>query len=409
MRLIGVLLAALLGAPPQQPEPDALGDVVVEPTAAQTDGPRLIRLTLVDASGPAPEVELVDAVLRRDLDLSGQFALVDARAEARVAITVTRAGGGASQLDAALSFGADADVPAYRIAVTGSTLQLRALTHRLADGIIAQLTGTAGPFVSRLTMVVRRGDTRSVHTIDADGHGLRRITGAEKVVGDAALGPDDLLYYSASENPGRSRIYREDGDGPLPLTLPGSVYGLSFSPDRARVALTAGVGADVRLFAGPADFSALTEVGDLALTLGPSFGPDGSLAVAGTNAQRPRIHVEGRPVSPARTSASSPSFCDHADGVRLVYARGEGDSTAIVVTDPRGRSEHTIVSGPGSHSAPACSPDGRLVAFFSTRRRGEGPGLYVVRIDGHHLRKLADVTGESLRWSRVSPLGSASK
>lgn len=409
MRLIGRLalagmLALLPGAGPESPPPvqdDVLGDVVVDASQAGREGPRLMRVVLSPPANPSPELERAFAIVQRDLDLSGQFVLVDDRPEARLELTVERADAGSSRLQAAVFFDPDAELPAYRLEVEGAYSDLRPLTHRLVDDVIDRLTGTPGPFVSRLSMVLRRGDTRSVYTMDPDGYGLRRITGDHLLVADAALGPDDALYYSASHRHSRYRIYREDTDEPLPLELPGSVYGLAFSADRSRVALTSGVGSDVRLFAGPSDFSDLDPVGDVALTLSPSFAPDGRIAFAGTNRTRPRIYVDDRVVSARGASTSSPSFCDHPDGLRLVYARGDRNNNAIVVADPRGRTEQRIVSGGGRHSAPTCSPDGRLVAFFSTRTRGKGPGLYVVRIDGYHLRKVADVTGESLRWTRV--------
>ena len=402
-----VVLAIGPGAGPSTTEPppateDVLGDVVVDASQPGREGPRLIRVTLAPPSSQSPDLLRVHEVVHRDLDLSGQFVFVDERPEARIELGVTRAESGATRLQAAVFFDPNADLPAYRVEVAGHKPALRRLTHRLVDDVIERLTGTPGPFHSRLSMVLRRGDTRSLYTMDPDGFGLRRVTGAHLLVGDASLGPEDALYYSASERHSRYRIYREGTDTPLAIELPGSVYGLAFSADRSRVALTAGVGSDVRLFAGPSDFSGLESVGDLALTLSPAFAPDGRIAIAGTDRARPRIHVGGRAVSRRGSSASSPSFCDHPDGVRLVYARGDRKNTAIVVADLRGRTERRIVTGGGRHSAPACSPDGRLVAFFSTRKRGEGPGLYVVRVDGHHLRKVADVTGESLRWSRLS-------
>ena len=47
----------------------------------------------------------------------------------------------------------------------------------------------------------------------------------------------------------------------------------------------------------------------------------------------------------------------------------------------------------GSNTYPACSPDGRMVAFFSTRG-----GLYLSNPQGQNQQKIASVTGESLRW-----------
>ncbi|MCA9638560.1 MAG: PD40 domain-containing protein, partial [Myxococcales bacterium] len=68
----------------------------------------------------------------------------------------------------------------------------------------------------------------------------------------------------------------------------------------------------------------------------------------------------------------------------------------------RGRDPVRLTRGRGRNSAPACSPDGRLIAFFSTRKRGDGPGLYLMRVDGRRpAKKIANVVGDSLRWARV--------
>ena len=47
----------------------------------------------------------------------------------------------------------------------------------------------------------------------------------------------------------------------------------------------------------------------------------------------------------------------------------------------------------GSNTYPACSPDGRSVAFFSSRG-----GLFVMNDQGQNQQKIASVNGETLRW-----------
>ena len=44
------------------------------------------------------------------------------------------------------------------------------------------------------------------------------------------------------------------------------------------------------------------------------------------------------------------------------------------------------------------------MAFFSTRTSGEGPGLYIMRIDGRRPKRVSTLTGQALRWE---PLPSA--
>jgi TolB protein len=185
---------------------------------------------------------------------------------------------------------------------------------------------------------------------------------------------------------------------------PGSIYGIAFSPDRARVALTIAMGRDIRLYVGTSDLRELRPMSDVTLALTPTISARGAVAVSGAKGVRPRIWLEGRAVSPGDGAASSPSFCEHPDGTRLVYAIGTRQRSRVVVADARGRNPQSVTRRGGRHSHPACSPDGRLIAFFWDGRGLEGPGLYVMRIDGHRPRKIANVRGDSLQWSRLEPV-----
>jgi TolB protein len=407
--ILTILMWALAAGPTSSPKTDdLLGDIVVEATDPGQGGPRLMRIVVPAVDGPPANATRIDEILRRDLDLSGQFALLDVdkpaslrSAEAMVRVSVQSAGAGTIELKAAVFFDLDADVPAYEKSVTGRITETRRLTHTLVDDVIGALTGYRGPFVSRLTFVVTRGETRSVHVIDPDGFGLRRLSDESRLVSAAALGPDDVIHYAASVRNGRYRLYREDQADPLTLRPPGSIYGIAFSPDRTQVALTIAMGRDIRLYAGASDFSSLRPVGRLPLALSPTISARGTIAVSGAAASRPRIWIDGRAASPASASASSPDFCEHPDGTRLVYALGTRQRSHIVVADARGRNARQVTRDRARHSHPACSPDGRLIAFFSDRRTLEGPGLYVMRVDGHRPRKIANVRGDALQWARI--------
>jgi TolB protein len=87
-----------------------------------------------------------------------------------------------------------------------------------------------------------------------------------------------------------------------------------------------------------------------------------------------------------------------------VFAVGVGKDTDLVATGERGGPLLRLTQGQGKNGYPACSPDGRLVAFFSTRTGGEGPGVYVKRIDGGgRAKRVAPILGDSLRWESLPP------
>jgi TolB protein len=89
-----------------------------------------------------------------------------------------------------------------------------------------------------------------------------------------------------------------------------------------------------------------------------------------------------------------------------VFAVGVGKDTDLVATGERGGPLTRLTQHQGRNGYPACSPDGRLLAFFSTRTSDDGPGLYVMRLDGGRPNRISPLLGDSLRWAAL-PAGDA--
>jgi len=114
------------------------------------------------------------------------------------------------------------------------------------------------------------------------------------------------------------------------------------------------------------------------------------------------VYIDGKAVSPAGFNASAPVFCDTPQGLVVVFTVGVGNGADLVSTDPRGGNITRITQNQGANSYPACSPDGRLLAFFSTRKSDKGAGLYIVPIASvTRARRISSELGESLRWDAL--------
>lgn len=380
----------------------------------------------------ASDLEDVTArsVVRRDLDLSGEFEVlddskapesawdayspdtpIDVKAWAAKGVeAVVRVSGkpagrqGKSELRGQaylLQHGKEA-VFDKRFLV--ATADLRVESHRLADLLIGALTGQNGGFASHMTFASGAGVVRRVFTIDADGNDPAPASPQNRLAIAPAFGKGEELYYAASIGGDEYKVFTASG-GPLAVPFRGSVYSIAFSRDRSQVAVSAGVGSTIKVFAG-ADFTSLAPVSDIAMALHPVFTPSGKLAFAGAGTSGQRIYVDGKPISPDGLFASAPTFCNHPDGVRAVFAVGVGKDTDLVSTGERGGPLVRLTQGQGRNGYPACSPDGRLIAFFSTRASGQGPGLYVMRLDGGRPKRISTLLGDSLRWDALPP-GSA--
>jgi TolB protein len=422
--LVGLLLSgsANAQAPAEQPPnpEDLLGNLVIEAGATRS----LPKIAVLPSLASDVEDVTLSAVVRRDLDLCGEFELlpssaapeglfladspIDVKAwsgkgvEALVKVNGKHLGNGKAELRAeAILLGRGA-VPAFEKRVTIDPADIRVESHRLADLIIGALTGQNGSFASHMTFSSGTGRNRSVYTIDADGNNAKLVTPADRVAIASAFGPNEDLFYTASRNHGEFAVYSTGRTEPWPQPIKGSVYSLAFSKDRAQVALSIGVGSTIQVFLGP-DTATAKLASPVKMAIEPAFSPSGKLAFAGEGRWGQRIYVDNKPISPDGVFASAPTFCNNPNGVRVVFTAGSDKFADLVSTSERGGGLSRLTQNQGRNSAPACSPDGRLVAFFSTRTSGEGPGLYIMRLDGGRPKRISSLLGDTLRWDPLPP------
>jgi TolB protein len=399
---------------------DPLANLVITGTSGERPLPKI---AVIPSDASAMEDVLLRSVVRRDLELSGEFDVlsdsvapeglyfpdtaVDVKAwQAKGAESLVRVmGKKISDTKAELrgqaffvNVGAD---PVFDKKVEVPIADVRVESHRMADMIIGALTGQNGSFASHMTFALGSGSVRQVFTIDSDGFNAKAISPAHRVALAPSYGPDQQLYYSASENKDIYKVYTST-DGPLKLNVEGSVYGIAFNPDRSQVAVSIGQGGSIKVFTGP-KLSELKPASPIGMALRPTFTPTGKLAFAGEGKFSQRIFVDGKPISPEGVFASAPTFCRHPDGIKAIFAVGVGKNTDLVATGETGGNLYRLTQNQGSNGYPACSPDGRLVAFFSTRKSGEGPGLYIMRVDGGRPKRVSQLVGDSLRWDPLPP------
>jgi TolB protein len=183
------------------------------------------------------------------------------------------------------------------------------------------------------------------------------------------------------------------------MAIPGSVMGLAFNTDRSQMALTVMDGGQSRLWIG--DRGNLNPAPSPPFANHPVFGPLGKMAVVGGNPVQ-RIYIDGKPISPAGFMASAPVFCDTPQGLLVVYTVGVGAGADIIATDSSGGSLRRLTRHEGANTYPSCSPDGRLISFFSTGKKGHGAGLFVMPIQRPWLaKKISSEVGEALRWEAL--------
>jgi TolB protein len=310
-------------------------------------------------------------------------------------------------------YGGAADVkPAFRGVVATATTEVRAASHRLVDLVLGALTGRPGGFASQMTYAEKVGRWRRVFAIDSDGFDLRAVGPDNATAISPAFGPGAQIYYALSEDYAPFRIVQGPSATPVPVNVQGSILGLAFSADHSKMALTVMDDGKSSLWTGPRD--RLQPLATQPLANHPVFSPTDKVAyVAGTPVQR--VFIGDKAISPPGFMASAPVFCDTPTGLLLVFTVGVGSGADIIANDTSGGGVRRLTQHEGANTYAACSPDGRLVAFFSTGKRklggaapsadDTGAGLFIMPIQRPWLaKKISSEVGESLRWEQLPPV-----
>ncbi len=270
---------------------------------------------------------------------------------------------------------------------------VRSAVHQFDNEVVKWFTGTPGSFGTRLVFsaTVGRGQ-KGIFAIDSDGQGLTRLQAATNVALAPAIGPGGGVYYAGGMADGSYGLFRV-GSPAAVMQAGGLVFGVAFGS--GKMALVVSNNGQSDIFVGSANGSGLQKVTSGGLNTHPAFGPSGQLAYVSNQGGNPQIYVDGKRVSWRGTYNMAPAWCNDPEGTRILFMGRDGATWDIFSVDPGGSagSMKRLTQDQGSNTYPACSPDGRMVAFFSTRA-----GLFTSNVDGLNQTKIASVTGESLRW-----------
>ncbi len=409
-------------APPA--DETALGEILVTGTQAAE---KLPRIAILPSLSPDYEDVIVRGVVRRDFELTGLFDVisddkappgmygfddaVDIEAwrkvgpEAIVKVAA-RKGPAADQIEV---FGLaylmpNANKPVFEKKLTVKKTEARVTAHRITDALLGALTGRPGGFASELTFSGRWGKNRRIFRMDADGNGLLPFTDPKDTAIAPAFGPGNRIFYLVSHEyaPFSLAAYFNQKNDAVGVPFKTSLYGVSLSRDGKQMALAVADNGKSAIFVGGADGSNMKAVSTTELATRPVFSPTGKLSWIGGGAKQgtQRVWLDGKAISPPGFTAGGQTFCDTEDGVRLVYSVAVGGGKQdLVMSDEKGRVIGRLTQGQGSNTYPACSPDGRLLAFFSTR--GSAPGIYVMSLKSFRTQPISSQLGESLSWAAL--------
>jgi TolB protein len=303
--------------------------------------------------------------------------------------------GGTIHLELRLYMVARGAEPVLKREIEAGPTALHAALHQWDNDVVKAFTGVAASFGTNLVFgSTLGGGVKAIWEIASDGDGLTRLATSAPMAIAPAIGRGGVYYAGVTGDRSGYQLFRIGNPVPV-LQQSGQIYGVAFGGGKMAVVVAQGGQSDI--YVGNADGTGLAKVTSGGLNTHPSLSPAGQLAYTSNKGGNPQIYVDGRRVSARGTYNMAPTWCAAPDGARVIFMGRDGASWDLFSTDAVGGIDamQRLTQDQGSNTFPACSPDGRTVAFFSSR---DGGGLYTSDLRGQNQRKLAGVTGESLRW-----------
>jgi TolB protein len=332
-------------------------------------------IAIVPFRGEVEAPQKIGAIVRADLERSGQFRGVDGTGTSldetsRPDLSPWRQKGADSMAVGSVMRLADGRYEVrYRLwdVVRGQDLggqsytvaagDLRLAAHRIADAIYERLTGDKGVFSTRIAYVTKAGNRFNLWVADADGENAQSaLASPEPIISPAWSGNGGSLAYVSFESR-KPVVYVHDvasGRRRLIANFRGSNSAPAWAPDGNTLAVT------------------LTRDGG------------SQLYTIGANGGEPRRLTQSSSID------TEPIYS--ADGGSIYFVSDRGGAPQIYRMSASGGQPQRVTFTGGYNISPALSPDGKWLAYIS--RINGAFKLQVMELSSGSVTSLTDTTAD---------------
>ena len=302
---------------------------------------------------------------------------------------------------------------------TGSVTNPRLYAHTISDEIHQQqraLRGVARTKLAfssdrnreKITGPVQNRDVKEVYVSDYDGEGQRRVTTNRQLNIMPVWSPDARGIAYTSYRRGYPDIFIAliyQGLQETPTNGVGQNWLPMFSPDGMRIAFISNRDGNPELYVMNRDGSNVRRLtNNPAIDSTPTWSPNGTqIAFTSDRSGSPQIYIVGADGLNLRRITTNDSYADRPTWSpppfnEIAYAARTGPGYDIKVFDLATSETRLITFGEGSNESPAYAPNGRHIAFTSTR--SGRTQIYTMGRDGKNVKQLTrDGNNYTPAWS----------
>ncbi len=442
--VVGLALLLVTTGQAQQQRRDEISLTLFDSIGAQSSFAVPDCLTLSSDEAAAAAARTIAQVLWDDLEFEREFRMIprdiyrtipvarslvdlpfprwrELGADGVVSCTVEATGNG--QLDVTVRlFSVRSLESAYGVGFTIPADGARRLAHQVADEIHRDQRGLEGVARTRIAFVTDRDSesvlglvenraVKEIYLADYDGANVKRLTVSRVLNSTPAWSPDGRsIAYMSYPNGFPDVIVSYLYEGRLTRPANGTIavhnFTPAFSPDGRQIAFWSNRNGNPDIYIMNVDGTGLRQLtSNPAIDESPTWSPNGQqIAFISDRTGAPQVFVIGTDGTgeerltyesyASRPTWSPPPFNE------IAFTSRTGPGFDIKVLDLATRAVRQLTFGLGSNESPSYSPNGRHIAFMSTRGSGLKQ-IYTIGRDGNGLSRVTSTgNNEMPSWSR---------